>query len=100
MPSRFKRAHRTHALDQPAGEPYPRLRAGQAAHRAAGDRDLLALFAKLCSRVPDVAKRAELLGVSAEVQAAWERGASLPLLRAHRKALERAHRGLNGDPPA
>jgi hypothetical protein len=80
-------------LDQPAGERYPHLQAGQAAHRAAVDRDLLALFAKLCSRFPDAAERAELLGVSPEVQSAWERGASLPLLRAHRKALERAIEG-------
>jgi hypothetical protein len=93
MPSRFKRAHRTHGLDQPAGERYPHLQAGQAAHRAAVDRGLLALFAELCSRVPDAGERGELLGVSPEVQAAWERGASLPLLRAHRKALERAIEG-------
>jgi hypothetical protein len=39
----------------------------------------LTLFAELCARVPDPAKRAELLGVSADLQAAWECGAALPL---------------------
>jgi hypothetical protein len=44
------------------------------AHRTDVDTDLLALFAKLCSRVPDADERADLLGVSPEVQAAWKRG--------------------------
>jgi hypothetical protein len=90
MPSRFKRAHRTHSLDQPAGKPYPHLAAGQAGQRAGADGHVLTLFAELCTRVPDSAKRAELLGVSADLQAAWERGAALPLLRAHRRAVEHA----------
>jgi hypothetical protein len=87
-------------LDQPAGERYPHIAPGHPAHRTDVDTDLLALFAKLCSRVPDASERADLLGVSPEVQAAWERGASLPLLRAHRKALERADRRVSRDAPA
>jgi hypothetical protein len=51
-----------------------------------------ALYAKLCDRVPDAAKRAELLAVAPELEAAWQQGDRLPLLRAHRKALERAIR--------
>jgi hypothetical protein len=95
MPSRFKRAHRTHGLDQPAGKPYPHLTGGQAGQRVGLDGRVLTLFAELCTRVPDPAKRADLLGVSAEVQAAWERGAALPLLRARRKTLERALQAAN-----
>jgi hypothetical protein len=51
-----------------------------------------AVFAELCARVPDSAERARLVGVSLELDAAWARGAALPLLRAHRKAVERALR--------
>ncbi len=89
MPSRLKRAHRTHALDQRAGEPYPRPVAGGGTRRD-GDERVLRLYAQLCERVPDSSKRAELLGASAELEAAWRRGAALPALRARRRALERA----------
>jgi hypothetical protein len=92
MPSRFKRAHRTHALAQPAGEPYPRSASGQILRRSDPDATVLGLFAELSAVVSDPARRAELLGVSPEVEAAWQRGAALPLLRAHRRALERALR--------
>jgi hypothetical protein len=93
MPSRFKRAHRTHALAQPAGEAYPRL--GENEGRAArSDEKAVALYAQLCERVPDAARRAELLGVSPELDAAWQSGSALPALRARRKALERALRNL------
>jgi len=89
----FKRAHRTHGLDQPAGEPYPHLVATQAARRSGVDARVWAMFEELCARVPDPAKRAELLGVPPLLEAAWTRGAGAPMLRAHRKALERALRG-------
>ena len=90
MPSRFKRAHRTHALDQPAGQAYAQTAADQASRQGRADDRVTALYAELCTRVPDAAKRAELLGVASELEAAWRQGDRLPLLRAHRKALERA----------
>jgi hypothetical protein len=92
MPSRFKRAHRTHALAQPAGEAYPQAATGQTPGRADPNAAALRLFADLCTSVPDAGRRAQLLGVSLEVEAAWQRGAAIPLLRAHRRALERALR--------
>jgi hypothetical protein len=92
MPSRFKRAHRTHALAQPAGEPYPQSAAGQNPTWSDPDAAVLRLFADFCTVVPDAARRAELLGVSLKVEAAWRRGAALPLLRAHRRAVQRALR--------
>jgi hypothetical protein len=91
----FKRAHRTHGLDQPAGEGYRHLISGQADQRAHQDK-AWSLFAELCSSVPDPMKRAELLGVTQELEAAWQRGAAAPLLRAHRQRLERALRSPEG----
>jgi hypothetical protein len=88
--SRFKKAHRTHAFGQRAGESYPAQIAGQSGRRSGADADILALFSELCSRVPDARERVKLLGVSPALEAAWERGTALPLLRAHRKALDRA----------
>jgi hypothetical protein len=90
VPSRFKRAHRTHALMQPAGQPYPHLDFGHASASTKADQQLLASFRELCERLPDAAKRAKMLGVSAETEAAWSRGVALPLLRAHRRTLEQA----------
>src|SRR2546423_5633248 len=87
MSSRFKKAHKTHALAQPAGEPYPHLAAEQSGRRSSADEQLLSLLAEFRSRVPDVTERAALLGVSPELVAAWDRGAALPVLRARRKAL-------------
>jgi hypothetical protein len=92
MPSRFKRAHRTHALALPAGERYPQSAAGQMPRRLDRDAAVLRLFAELCAVVSDPARRAQLLGVSLDVEAAWQRGGALPFLRAHRRALERALR--------
>jgi hypothetical protein len=92
MPSRNKRAHRTHALMQEAGKRYPHLDPGQASGHARAERQVLALFAELCERVPDATERAELLGVSVEAEAVWSRGVGLPVLRAHRRAVEQALR--------
>ena len=89
--SRFKQAHRTHALAQRAGASYP-LPVSQADRDHEANGQLLALFAELCVLVPDGPERAKLLGVGNELEAAWERGAGMPLLRAHRKAVERALR--------
>ena len=91
MPSQLKRAHRTHALAQPAGQAYPHLEPGQAPG-AGADRQVLALYAELCARVPDPAQRARLVGVTAAMEAAWTRAAGLPVMRAHRRAIERALR--------
>jgi hypothetical protein len=93
VPSQLKRAHRTHALAQPAGQAYPHLDPGRAPGTGA-DRQVLALHAELCSRVPDPAQRARLVGVTAATEAAWTRGAGLPVLRAHRRAVERALRDV------
>jgi hypothetical protein len=93
MPSRFKRAHQTHALAQPAGEGYPRL-GGGAGRRSRRDEEVVALFEQLRARVPDAARRAELLGVSLELDAAWQRGSTLAALRARRKALKHALKSL------
>jgi hypothetical protein len=90
--SRFKRAHRTHALDQPAGQRYAQVAADQASRKGGADDRVSALYVELCARVPDAAKRVELLAVAPELEAAWQQGDRLPLLRAHRKALERAIR--------
>jgi hypothetical protein len=89
MPSRFKRAHKTHALAQPAGEGYPHSAGGQMPGRSDADAEALRLFDELCAVVSDSSLRVNLLGVSPELDEAWQRGASLPLLRAHRRALER-----------
>jgi hypothetical protein len=95
MPSRFKRAHRTHALDQPAGEGYAQAASDQAPRQGGADDRVATLYAELCARVPDAAKRSELLAVAPELEAAWQEGDRLPLLRAHRKALERAIRSTD-----
>jgi hypothetical protein len=94
MTSRLKKAHRTHALAQPAGHGYPHADPGQAAGRGGVDGQVLALLAELRARVPDDAERAQLLGVSVEVEAAWTRGVALPVLRAHRKSIERLLRSI------
>ena len=79
---------------QPAGERYPQLASGQVSGHAAADRQVLTLFAELCEHVPDAAERAQMLGVSAEIEAVWSRGADLPVLRARRKTLDRALRDV------
>jgi hypothetical protein len=91
MPSTYKRAHRTHALAQRAGESYPHVGPGQALDQSQGGR-LFGRYRDLCGLVPDPLERAGILGVSPETEAAWGRGAGLPLLRAHRRAIERAIR--------
>jgi hypothetical protein len=90
MPSRGKRAHKTHALAQRAGEAYPRLSQSQAGGGLDNTSGAIALYAQLCERVPEPDRRAELLGVSAKLEAAWQQGSALPALRARRRALERA----------
>jgi hypothetical protein len=93
MPSRFKRAHKTHALAHPAGEAYPRLDTGDG-RRSPRDEEVVALYRRLCDRVAEPQGRAELLGASTELDAAWQGGSALPALRARRKALERVLKSL------
>lgn len=91
MSSRFKKAHKTHALAQPAGLSYPHI--GQDGlldiEADSADGRLIRRFQTLCALVQNIDERARLLGVSVEVDAAWQAGKALPLLRAHRKMLER-----------
>lgn len=92
--SRFKRAHKTHAFNQPAGAPYPdRTAEGLGPSTTRSEDVALTLFAELCERVPDAATRASLLGVATTLDEAWLRGERLPVLRAHRRRLERALKG-------
>jgi hypothetical protein len=94
VPSRFKRAHKTNSLAQPAGVPYPSAE-GDQQRPPGGGRTAVELFDELSKRVEGADERAALIGVSAHLVDAWDRGASQPLLRAHRKALERALRMLD-----
>lgn len=91
MSSKFKRAHKTHALAQPAGVRYPHIgRDGLIDTEAdSADGRLVQRFQTLCALVQNIDERARLLGVSVEVDAAWQVGKALPLLRAHTKMLER-----------
>ncbi|MGH3065400.1 MAG: hypothetical protein ACRDOF_03780, partial [Gaiellaceae bacterium] len=66
--SRFKKAHRTHALAQRAGVPYPHQPPSQAGPAAGADSQVLALLAKLRVLVPDGTERAKLLGVGNELE--------------------------------
>ncbi len=94
--SSFKRAHRTHAFDQPAGASYPQLAAEGGPLGVQSSDESWRLFTELCERVPDATARAAALGVSPVLEQAWRRGERLPVLRAHRKAIERA---LRDSPP-
>jgi hypothetical protein len=84
--SQLKKAHRTHALAQPAGSEYPHEPSGSGG--AAGSADEAErLFIELCDRVPSPSDRAELLEVTLELDEAWRSGRKLPTLRARRKQL-------------
>jgi hypothetical protein len=93
MPSRFKRAHRTHDFAQPAGEPYPHVETEQQ-RPPGGGHTAVELFEELRARVESAEERAALIGVGSGLVETWDRGSAQPLLRAHRKALERALRSL------
>jgi hypothetical protein len=89
--SRFKRAHKTHAFGQRAGETYPHDGTDEVGPASAHADDVASrLFSELCERVPDAATRASLVGVSLTLDEAWRRRERLPILRAHRKQIERA----------
>lgn len=89
MGSQLKKAHRTHALAQPAGAPYPHdaIVTGTS-HDASSQAERL--YAELCRRVPSADDRAALLGVTLEQDTAWRNGQQLRVLRARRKSLAAA----------
>ena len=91
MGSQLKRAHRTHALAQPAGVSYPGAAGGDGPGAARKD-EALRLFAELCALVPDPAERAALVGATLDLDAAWRGGRRLPLLSARRRTLRAALR--------
>jgi hypothetical protein len=95
--SSFKRAHRTHAFDQRPGDPYPHLAAEGGPGGLQSSDEAWRLFTELCERVPEATARAAAIGVSPALEEAWRRGERLPVLRAHRKSIERA---LRESPPA
>jgi hypothetical protein len=97
VPSRFKRAHRTNAFAQPAGVPYPHDEPEQQ-RPPGGGRTAVELFEELRARVESADERAALIGVGSGLVQTWDRGGAQPLLRAHRKALERALRSLEPPP--
>jgi hypothetical protein len=96
LSSRFKKAHKTHALDQRAGARYPGPASDGAApaREVSNDEAFLQRFQELCERLPDANERAARLHASVELDAAWQRAERLPLLSARRKLLERALRTL------
>ena len=96
MGSQLKKAHKTHALAQPAGVPYPHGAAGDGTRARRGD-EAQQLFAELCKRVPDAASRSRLIGVEVAVDEAWRGGRLLPLLRTHRRSLAAIIRSLRAD---
>jgi hypothetical protein len=91
--SQLKKAHRTHALAQPAGASYPHEpAAGRSPGPPSGEAERL--FAELCRRVPDARGRAAMLGVPVTQDQWWREGRQLPILRARRKSLGAALAGL------
>jgi hypothetical protein len=89
MSTTIKRAHRTHALLQPAGSGYPQKDGSAGGAGDAGD-EAARLFGELCDLVPDPAERAGLIGVSTEQDTAWRDGKQMPVLRARRRAIAAA----------
>jgi hypothetical protein len=89
MSTTIKRAHRTHALAQPAGSGYPQKGGSAGGADDAGD-EAVRLFRELCDLVRDPADRAGLIGVSTDQDEAWRDGKQLPVLRARRRAIAAA----------
>jgi hypothetical protein len=90
--SRFKRAHKTHELGRCAGESYPHPAAEVDPSRAHATDEASRLYGEPCELGPDATARTSLVGVSTAIDEAWRRGERLPVLRAHRKLIERARR--------
>jgi hypothetical protein len=87
--SQLKKAHRTHALAQPAGAAYPHDSA-ESVTPGSPSGEAERLYAELCRRVPGPEDRAAMLVVPLEQDDAWRGGRQLPLLRARRKSLAAA----------
>jgi hypothetical protein len=95
--SQLKKAHRTHALAQPAGVAYPHESVvGEMPESPSGQAERL--FAELCHLVPTAPDRAAKLGVAVEQDEAWRNGRQLPTLRAYRKRLAAALADLRTHP--
>jgi hypothetical protein len=71
---------------QPGGVPAHGLPTGGAA-MSGPDAEVLGLHARVRELVPDAVERATLLRVPESVDAAWQEGRMLPVLRAQRKTL-------------
>jgi hypothetical protein len=84
--SQLKKAHKTHALAQPAGVDYPNESIASGID-GSPPNEAERLFVEICQRVPSASDRAELLGVSLQQENAWQNGQQLPILRARRKVL-------------
>jgi hypothetical protein len=95
--SQLKKAHKTHALAQPAGVEYPHESIPSGIDGSPHD-EAERLFREICRLVPKPSDRAELLGVSLKQENAWQNGQQLPILRAQRKALATALVGLRRQP--
>jgi hypothetical protein len=93
LSSRYKHAHKTHAVKD-AGGHAPGATAGTGAPSGLSSEDelLLSGFARLSEQVPDAAARAAQLHASLELDAEWREGKKLPLLRARRRLVEQALR--------
>jgi hypothetical protein len=93
--SQLKKAHKTHALAQPAGVEYPHESIASGIDGSPVN-EAERLFQEICDRVPNASDRAELLGVSSKQEKAWRNGQQLPTLRARRKLLAAVLAGLRG----
>jgi hypothetical protein len=91
--SQLKKAHKTHALAQPAGVEYPHETVASGTDGSPPD-EAERLFQELCERVPSASDRAELLGVPLKQENAWQNRRQLPTLRARRKLLAAVLGGL------
>jgi hypothetical protein len=93
MSSRYKHAHKTHAVKDAGSHP-PGALVGAGTHPGLSSEDdlLLGGFAQLCEQVPDAEARAAQLHAPLELDAAWQEGKRLPLLRARRRLVEQALR--------
>jgi hypothetical protein len=87
--SQLKKAHKTHALAQPAGAAYPHESIANEVPGSPSDQ-AERLFAELCQLLPSAPDRSAMLGVPVEQDEAWRNGRQLPILRAYRKMLAAA----------
>jgi hypothetical protein len=91
MGSRYKHAHKTHAVKS-AGDSYPDASGDGLARTGVSSEDerLLHDYTRLCERLPDATARVKKLRAPVELDAAWQEGKKLPLLRARRRLIAQA----------